>query len=158
MADGGVDIDLYSDDIDQGFGPIKVRILVKFSKIFPIFNNLAITSHGKFNRFFIYAHFLQDEYAGEDDLYDDVIAAPSSEPHERVDNENGSAVPQERSDGVDTNGGYMHIGNNLAPNHIGRRHQLYVGNLTWVSVYIVWRRNDDDDDIVRVRGHSASDY
>lgn len=44
MADGGVDIDLYSDDIDQGFGPIKVRILVKFSKIFPIFNNLAITS------------------------------------------------------------------------------------------------------------------
>jgi cleavage and polyadenylation specificity factor subunit 6/7 len=25
------------------------------------------------------------------------------------------------------------MGNNIQPNQVGRRHQLYVGNLTWVS-------------------------
>lgn len=67
-------------------------------------------------------------------MYDDVVAAPSSEPHERTENENGSIPSAERSDGVDSNGSYMHIGNNSAPNHVGRRHQLYVGNLTWASI------------------------
>lgn len=67
-------------------------------------------------------------------MYDDVVAAPSSEPHERTDNENGSIPPGERVDG-DTNGSYMHGGNNMIPNHVGRRHQLYVGNLTWVSSF-----------------------
>lgn len=62
------------------------------------------------------------------------MAAPSSEPHERTENENGAIPSAERSDGVDSNGGYMHIGNNAAPNHVGRRHQLYVGNLTWASI------------------------
>lgn len=67
-------------------------------------------------------------------MYDDVIAVPSSEPHERADNAT-PASQIDRADGHDTNGGFSHIGNNLAPNHIGRRHQLYVGNLTWVRSF-----------------------
>lgn len=66
-------------------------------------------------------------------MYDDVVAAPSSEPHERNENENGSMPSTERSDGNDANGSYSHMGSSYAPNHPGRRHQLYVGNLTWVS-------------------------
>lgn len=66
-------------------------------------------------------------------MYDDVVAAPSSEPHERNDNENGSMPSTERPDGNDANGSYSHMGSSYAPNHPGRRHQLYVGNLTWVS-------------------------
>lgn len=80
---------------------------------------------------------LQDEFGGDDvDLYDDVIAVPSSEPHDRIDS---VATSQDRSgDSMDTNGGFAHIGNNLAlgSNHIGRRHQLYVGNLTWVRCLV----------------------
>lgn len=76
----------------------------------------------------------EGDYGGDDDLYDDVVAAPSSEPHERNDNENGSIPSTERPDGNDANGSYSHMGNTFAPNHPGRRHQLYVGNLTWVSV------------------------
>lgn len=35
----------------------------------------------------------------------------------------------------ETNGTpYQTQGNNITPNTIGRRHQLYVGNLTWVSI------------------------
>ena len=74
---------------------------------------------------------MQNEFNAEVDLYDDVIAAPS-ESHDRSD----ISTPASQIDRVeshDTNGGFAHIGNNLAPNHIGRRHQLYVGNLTWVS-------------------------
>lgn len=70
---------------------------------------------------------------GDEDLYDDVVAAPSSEPHERNENENGSMPSSERPDGNEANGSYSHMGNSYAPNHPGRRHQLYVGNLTWVS-------------------------
>lgn len=65
-------------------------------------------------------------------MYDDVVAAPSSEPHERNENENGSMPSNERSDGNDVNGGYSQMGNSFPPNHPGRRHQLYIGNLTWV--------------------------
>lgn len=75
----------------------------------------------------------EGDYVGDEDLYDDVVAAPSSEPHERNDNENGSNSA-ERPDGNDANGSYSHMGSSFAPNHLGRRHQLYVGNLTWVSV------------------------
>lgn len=78
----------------------------------------------------------EGDYGGDDDLYDDVVAAPSSEPHERTDNENGSIPSTERPDGNDANGSYSHLGNTFAPNHPGRRHQLYVGNLTWVSITI----------------------
>lgn len=81
---------------------------------------------------------VQDEFIGDDvDLYDDVIAAPSSEPHDRSDNAT-PALQIDRVDSNDTNGtGHSY---NLAPNHIGRRHQLYVGNLTWVSSFF-WSRN-----------------
>lgn len=64
------------------------------------------------------------------------MTAPSSEPHGRNDNENGNIPPAERSENVDANGSYGSMGNSFPPNHPGRRHQLYVGNLTWVCVYI----------------------
>lgn len=70
------------------------------------------------------------------------MAAPSSEPHERNDNENGSGPPIDRNDG-DTNGSYMHMGNNVGPNHMNRRHQLYVGNLTWVCTNILQKYDSD---------------
>lgn len=72
------------------------------------------------------------DYVGDEDLYDDVVAAPSSEPHERTENpENGNQA--DRSDGVDSNGSYSQMGNSFPSSYAGRRHQLYVGNLTWVS-------------------------
>lgn len=66
-------------------------------------------------------------------MYDDVIAAPSSDPHDRPENAAQANVILDRGglDGIDANGGF-HMGNSMQPNHIGRRHQLYVGNLTWV--------------------------
>lgn len=70
------------------------------------------------------------------DLYDDVIATPSSEPHERGLNTDTPNSQSDRADSIDTNGSFSHM-NNMGPNHIGRRHQLYVGNLTWVSFFIV---------------------
>lgn len=46
-------------------------------------------------------------------------------------------------DTADTNGGYHHTGNNMAPSHVGRRFQLYVGNLTW------WTTDQDITDTVQ---------
>lgn len=69
------------------------------------------------------------------DLYDDVIATPSSDPHERGLNPDTPNSQGDRADSIDTNGSFSHM-NNMGPNHIGRRHQLYVGNLTWVKQYI----------------------
>lgn len=69
------------------------------------------------------------------DLYDDVITTPSSEPHERGLNSDTPNSQGDRADSIDTNGSFSHM-NNMGPNHIGRRHQLYVGNLTWVNVAI----------------------
>lgn len=132
---------------------------------------------------------LQDEFNDDVDLYDDVIAAPSSEPHDRPDAAAPPPAEQrsiERSDSHETNGGFAHAtgssasggagsergaatgssergdrgdrgdrsdrgdrgsgagsvsggsvgvggGGSSMSNHMGRRHQLYVGNLTWVS-------------------------
>lgn len=85
-----------------------------------------------FNETFI-LELQEGDYVGDEDLYDDVVAAPSSEPHERTDNnENGNQA--ERPDGVDSNGSYSQMGNSFPPNYAGRRHQLYVGNLTWVII------------------------
>ncbi|CAG9762565.1 unnamed protein product [Ceutorhynchus assimilis] len=67
--------------------------------------------------------FAQDEYTGDNvDLYDDVIATGAGNSTENAD------TKFEGSDG--TNGTSA---NNLSTNHSapGRRHQLYVGNLTW---------------------------
>lgn len=79
--------------------------------------------------------FLQDEFAGDGvDLYDDVIASAPGNVDENNDgphlNPGGPPPPNPE----DTNGAppYHQHGNNITPNTIGRRHQLYVGNLTWV--------------------------
>lgn len=70
------------------------------------------------------------------DLYDDVIAAPattnSAENSENNHQTASTATPEE------TNGNtYSTQGNNITPN-VGRRHQLYVGNLTWVSKLTIY--------------------
>lgn len=69
------------------------------------------------------------------DLYDDVIAAApgntergASESSERGERDRENA--QEETNGTAP---YHQLGNNIQPNQIGRRHQIYVGNLTWVS-------------------------
>lgn len=77
----------------------------------------------------------QDEFAGDGvDLYDDVIAAPAGGNNNSGGN-NGEGGGDATSPNEDTNGGapYHQLGNNIQPNQIGRRHQLYVGNLTWVK-------------------------
>lgn len=158
MADG-VDIDLYSDDIDQNFTQMKVRTIIVIQRYCIPINHYSSCSgilNGNHQQFVIRASLIsvlpyvvdkselfvccvfffllqEGDYVGDEDLYDDVVAAPSSEPHERNENENGSIQPAERSDGNDANGSYLQMGNSFAPNHPGRRHQLYVGNLTWVS-------------------------
>lgn len=77
---------------------------------------------------------MKDEFGGEGvDLYDDVIAAPA-DGSRQAETTTTASSQAERSENPEANGGYHHIGNNLAPNHIGRRHQLYVGNLTWVCM------------------------
>lgn len=75
----------------------------------------------------------QDEFL-DVDLYDDVIATPLSEPHERGINPDTPNSQGDRADSIDTNGTFSHLNN---PNHIGRRHQLYVGNLTWVKLFML---------------------
>jgi len=82
----------------------------------------------------LFGYLFQDEFAGDGvDLYDDVIAAPAGG--------NGGVSSTNTGDGGDTtspneetngNAPYHQLGNNIQPNQIGRRHQLYIGNLTWV--------------------------
>lgn len=76
---------------------------------------------------------IKDEFAGDGvDLYDDVIAATDrvsgSEKVDRGDRERDNRSPNEESNGTS----YHQLGNNIQPNQVGRRHQLYIGNLTWV--------------------------
>lgn len=124
MADG-VDIDLYADDLDQGF-PIKVSPPFCLSSI-PL----------KFCFFFLH----KDEFNDDVDLYDDVIAAPSSEPHDRSADNATPASQIDRAEQHDTNGGFSHGSSGNGPSgHMGRRHQLYVGNLTW------WTTDQDIND------------
>jgi hypothetical protein len=85
--------------------------------------------------------FLQDEFAGDGvDLYDDVIAAPPSTGAGGDESSQAAHTPGppiQNSDGhspSNANPPYHQMGNNIQPNQVGRRHQLYVGNLTWVSV------------------------
>ncbi|KAJ9591680.1 hypothetical protein L9F63_001767, partial [Diploptera punctata] len=93
--------------------------------------------------------FAQDEFAGDGvDLYDDVIAAPPSSgggddgsqpPH----TPGGPPIPN--ADGHSPNNAnppYHQLGNNIQPNQVGRRHQLYIGNLTW------WTTDQDITDAV----------
>ncbi|XP_055607155.1 cleavage and polyadenylation specificity factor subunit 6 isoform X2 [Uranotaenia lowii] len=67
-----------------------------------------------------------DDFGAEGgDLYDDVIT-PSGD-HGR--NNSGSGASLDR-DGIDSNGTYQHHGSS-SMGHMSRRHQLYIGNLTW---------------------------
>lgn len=78
----------------------------------------------------------QDEFAGDGvDLYDDVIAAPAGGNGGVSSANSGDGGGDTTSPNEETNGSapYHQLGNNIQPNQIGRRHQLYVGNLTWVS-------------------------
>lgn len=52
-----------------------------------------------------------------------------SEKIERPDRERDNRSP---NDDANDNSGYNQLGNNIHPNQVGRRHQLYIGNLTWV--------------------------
>lgn len=91
--------------------------------------------------------FQDSDFAGDGgvDLYDDVMVPPSSGGGGNEANNRNSDGPgmnndhrsDRNNDSGETNGGnYHHVGNNLAPSHMGRRHQLYIGNLTWVSCLI----------------------
>lgn len=68
------------------------------------------------------------------DLYDDVIAAPAGGNGGVSTGNSGDGSGDTTSPNEETNGSapYHQLGNNIQPNQIGRRHQLYVGNLTWV--------------------------
>lgn len=79
----------------------------------------------------------QDEFAGDGvDLYDDVIAAPAGGNGGVSSSNTGDGGGDTTSPNEETNGNapYHQLGNNIQPNQIGRRHQLYVGNLTWVFI------------------------
>lgn len=82
----------------------------------------------------------QDEFAGDGvDLYDDVIAAPAGGNGGVSSSNAGDGGGDTTSPNEETNGNapYHQLGNNIQPNQIGRRHQLYVGNLTWVMQYLI---------------------
>lgn len=75
-----------------------------------------------------------------------MIATPASDtPLNENNGSTGGGMQIDRVDSNDTNGVYQ-VGNNLAPNHIGRRHQLYVGNLNW------WTTDQDITDAVHDLG------
>lgn len=73
---------------------------------------------------------IQDDFAAESvDLYDDVIAAPATAATENNETTSTPAPAAEETNGTT----YQAQGNNITPSSVGRKHQLYVGNLTWVS-------------------------
>lgn len=87
----------------------------------------------------LFACVFQDEFAGDGvDLYDDVIAAPAGGNGGVSSGNTGDGGGDTTSPNEETNGNapYHQLGNNIQPNQIGRRHQLYVGNLTWVCVQV----------------------
>ena len=71
-------------------------------------------------------------------MYDDVIAAPpSSGGDDNSQPPHTPGPPIANSDGHSPNNAnppYHQMGNNIQPNQVGRRHQLYIGNLTWVRL------------------------
>ncbi|XP_017772112.1 PREDICTED: cleavage and polyadenylation specificity factor subunit CG7185 isoform X2 [Nicrophorus vespilloides] len=93
--------------------------------------------------------FAQDDFGGDNvDLYDDVISTPASGPGgDAPDN----PQPTSNSNTEETNGTiYQTQGNNITPNTLGRRHQLYVGNLTWWTT--------DQDILNAVRDIGVNDF
>lgn len=71
------------------------------------------------------------------DLYDDVIAAPPGAGENQVA-PGGPPIQNNESPGPNHGGPpYHHMGNSVSSNMAGRRFQLYVGNLTWVSYFSI---------------------
>lgn len=79
----------------------------------------------------------QDAFVGDgSDLYDEVLSAPANSlaSNGQDDRGNSSIAPIDRIEpSGDTNGNSYGSQNSI--NHIPRRHQLYVGNLTWVRLF-----------------------
>lgn len=74
---------------------------------------------------------LQVDFPAEGvDLYDD-IGVPTDSGAPGVGVGDGSSISRDGSSGATSNGVY-HQSGSLTPNHLGRRFQLYIGNLTWV--------------------------
>lgn len=76
---------------------------------------------------------MQEEFGGDAvDLYDDVIA---SAPGSGVNNTSGPPGGPPASNETSSN----HLPNNVSAGPGARRHQhqIYVGNLTWVSLFCV---------------------
>lgn len=102
---------------------------------------MSYTLHSRFN-FYLF----QEEFAAEGvDLYDDIggPTEPSSVPPGVTVSANAveNAAPvvggDSAANGSGSNGLYHQGGGSLTPNHMGRRYQLYVGNLTWVCLHIL---------------------
>ncbi|XP_039964851.1 cleavage and polyadenylation specificity factor subunit 6 isoform X1 [Bactrocera neohumeralis] len=119
MADGAV-LDLYAEDLDKDFAAQN-----------------------------------QEEFAAEGvDLYDDIggPTEPSSVPAGVTVSANAveNAAPvvggDSAANGSGSNGLYHQGGGSLTPNHMGRRYQLYVGNLTW------WTTDQDIANVMREIG------
>lgn len=68
-----------------------------------------------------------------------MIAAPAGGNGGVSTGNSGDGGGDTTSPNEETNGSapYHQLGNNIQPNQIGRRHQLYVGNLTWVGNFVV---------------------
>lgn len=122
MADGVV-LDLYAEDLDKDFNAQnQVRKMWEWKT--------------KWSNCFQY---LQDDFVGDGvDLYDDIGGPPESvvpgTPGAGASIEgNASGVPGADGASGASNGVYHQGAGSLAPNHMGRRYQLYVGNLTWVN-------------------------
>ncbi|XP_018324275.1 cleavage and polyadenylation specificity factor subunit CG7185 isoform X2 [Agrilus planipennis] len=89
--------------------------------------------------------FAQDDFVGENvDLYDDVISTPATGggggDNAETNHNSNADTNNEETNGTTT---YQTQGNNITPTTIGRRHQLYVGNLTW------WTTDQNIADAVR---------
>ncbi|XP_037813739.1 cleavage and polyadenylation specificity factor subunit 6 isoform X2 [Lucilia sericata] len=113
MADGVV-LDLYAEDLDKDFSAQN-----------------------------------QDEFAAEGvDLYDDIGAPPETTTGTAAVTVGGES-PSQAGSGADeagtagSNGVYHQGSGSLAPNQVGRRFQLYVGNLTW------WSTDQDIANVMR---------
>lgn len=88
---------------------------------------------------------IKDEFAAEGvDLYDDIGGPPETTVGSAtvtVTSIVGGESPGTAGSGPDgsgttgSNGVYHQGAGSLAPNQVGRRFQLYVGNLTWVSYF-----------------------
>lgn len=83
---------------------------------------------------------LQDEFPADGvDLYDDIGGAPEASSGGVIAPSGGGESPNAGNNGAEgtgnagSNGVYHQGAGSLAPNQAGRRFQLYVGNLTWVS-------------------------